>query len=204
MLDLNKSVIDPNPDHDYRGEDDVQKIISMLEEMVIKPGYDASIGPGAGDSAWGDIRIPAKHVKGFVEFLRTRQQAQAPCGSDCKGECSGEVTGIPHCPHTPAPERYTGVCAVQENCIDYSDFIESIEDELSEDDDPVCPIKCAKRVNPQQEALADSARTTTLAAIKPFEDYARTLNEIESCVIRGKLLDIVESLKGNLKQEVKK
>ena len=56
-------------------------------------------------------------------------------------------------PHTPAPERkerYTGVCAVQDNCKDYADFIESIEDELSEDDDPVCPIKCAKRVNPQQ------------------------------------------------------
>jgi hypothetical protein len=50
-------------------------------------------------------------------------------------------------------DRYTGVCAVQENCTDYADFIESIMDELGEDDDPVCPIKCAKRVNPQQDAI---------------------------------------------------
>jgi len=55
---------------------------------------------------------------------------------------------------TATQERYIGVCAVQDKCMDYSDFIESIEDELSEDDDPVCSIKCAKRVNPQQEALA--------------------------------------------------
>ncbi|MDD2246412.1 MAG: hypothetical protein PHC39_04955 [Proteiniphilum sp.] len=45
-------------------------------------------------------------------------------------------------------ERYTGRCAIQDKCNDYSDFIESIEDELNEDDeDPVCPIKCAQRVN---------------------------------------------------------
>jgi hypothetical protein len=65
-------VIDPNEDHDYHGEKDIQKIISMLEEMVIKPDYDANIGVGPGDYAFGDIRIPAKQVKGFVNFLRNR------------------------------------------------------------------------------------------------------------------------------------
>jgi len=61
------------------------------------------------------------------------------------------------------PERYTGVCAIQENCNDYSDFIESIMDDLKEDDDPVCPIKCAKRVNPQQEVLSEIIGAATLA-----------------------------------------
>jgi len=47
-------------------------------------------------------------------------------------------------------EHYTGVCAMQDKCNDYSDFLESIEDELSSDDeDPVCPIKCKLRMNPQ-------------------------------------------------------
>lgn len=49
-------------------------------------------------------------------------------------------------------ERYTGICAVQDKCMDYADFIESIMDEIdNEDDDIPCPIKCAKRVNPNSE-----------------------------------------------------
>lgn len=57
----------------------------------------------------------------------------------------------------PAPahnEHYTGVCAMQDKCNDYLDFLESIEDELSSDDeDPVCPIKCKLRMNPQSLRL---------------------------------------------------
>jgi len=50
----------------------------------------------------------------------------------------------------PSPEHYNGVCAIQDKCNDYSDFIESIEDELNPDDeDPVCPIKCKLRMNPE-------------------------------------------------------
>jgi len=80
-------------------------------------------------------------------------------------------------PHSQAPERkerYTGVCAVQDNCMDYSDFIESIEDELSEDDDPVCPIKCAKRVNPQQDALAEAYEKGMHESSSPKHDAAIT------------------------------
>jgi hypothetical protein len=70
--------IDPNTDHNYHGKDDISKIISMLEEMVIKTGWDASIGPGSGDGSFGDIRIPAKLVPEFVEFLRSSQNPPAP------------------------------------------------------------------------------------------------------------------------------
>jgi len=47
-------------------------------------------------------------------------------------------------------EKYTGACAVQDNCTDYADFVESILDEIDNDDDIPCPIKCAKRMNPNQ------------------------------------------------------
>lgn len=54
-------------------------------------------------------------------------------------------------PAPPADERYTGACAMQMDykCSDYADFIESVCDKLDPDDeDPVCPIKCDHRVNP--------------------------------------------------------
>jgi hypothetical protein len=45
-------------------------------------------------------------------------------------------------------EKYTGVCAIQDKCSDYSDFVESIMEEVDNDDDIPCPIKCDHRVNP--------------------------------------------------------
>ena len=55
----------------------------------------------------------------------------------------------PHPPKDTDNEHYNGVCAFQDKCNDYSDFLESIEDKLNPDDeDPVCPIKCDFRSNP--------------------------------------------------------
>jgi len=57
--------------YDYRDERDLSKIIWMLENIVIKKGWDANIGVGPGDYAFGDIRIPAKCVPGFANMLRS-------------------------------------------------------------------------------------------------------------------------------------
>jgi hypothetical protein len=99
-------------------------------------------------------------------------------------------------PHTSAPakERYTGTCAIQDNCTDYADFIESMEDELSEDDDPVCPIKCAKRVNPQQESLDEAARAATLADRKAIRDYITEKTEGCECPFDDEMNDTPCSL----------
>lgn len=49
-----------------------------------------------------------------------------------------------------SPKHYTGACAIQDKCMDYADFVESIMDEIdNEDDDVPCPIKCEKRVDPR-------------------------------------------------------
>jgi hypothetical protein len=56
--------------YEYRNKDDLPKIISMLENIVIKNNWDANVGVGPGDYAFGDIRIPAKHVPEFVEMLK--------------------------------------------------------------------------------------------------------------------------------------
>ena len=80
----------------------------------------------------------------------------------------------------PAPERYTGTCAMQEKCNDYADFCESIMEELTEneDEDPPCPIKCAKRVNPQQESI-DAIRTEAAKAAR--EQVLKEIPDVLFC-----------------------
>jgi len=75
--------------------------------------------------------------------------------------------------YTPTTgEKYTGVCAVQDNCTDYSDFIESVMDELKEgDEDPVCPIKCEKRVDPQQEMRDVTSHTAVLVVTERLNNF---------------------------------
>lgn len=84
-------------------------------------------------------------------------------------------------PHIQTPERYTGTCAMQEKCIDYADFCESIMDEITEneDEDPPCPIKCAKRVNPNQADCAEAARAATLAMLDAIFDDLEFLSSSE-------------------------
>lgn len=85
-------------------------------------------------------------------------------------------------PAPQQPERYTGVCAVQDKCMEYSDFIESIEEELTEDDmDPPCPIKCDKRVNPHPPAPADAVLGAYIADILEAVKIMRS----ESATVKG-------------------
>jgi hypothetical protein len=72
---------------DYCDERDIPKIISFLERTSIRNGWDAHIGDGAGDC---DIRIPAKHVQGFIEMLRSRPtpSPQKTCMCDKYTNCT--------------------------------------------------------------------------------------------------------------------
>lgn len=87
-------------------------------------------------------------------------------------------------------------------------FTESIENELDPDDeDPVCPIKCDLRQNPQQEHDA-AIRNEVLDEIVEFtrgnsetiEAYDSTL---EDAVFLGDLLAKIESLRGTKERDQK-
>lgn len=41
--------------HEYCNRNDIPKIITMLEDNVLKNGWDANIGVGPGDYAFGGI-----------------------------------------------------------------------------------------------------------------------------------------------------
>ncbi len=70
-----------------------------------------------------------------------------------------------------SPEHYTGACAIQDKCMDYADFIESIMDEIdNEDDDVPCPIKCEKRVNPHGDNNAQARIDAVVAMLQRWKD----------------------------------
>ena len=71
-------------------------------------------------------------------------------------------------------ERYTGSCIFQDECTDYSDFLESIEDEPDPDgEDPVCPIKCDSRKSPSAAHDAEVAARITAQLTAQHEQELR-------------------------------
>lgn len=72
-------------------------------------------------------------------------------------------------------EHYTGACAIQDKCMDYADFVESIMDEIdNEDDDIPCPIKCEKRANPHCDT---DAQARIDAVVKELEEREADLTK---------------------------
>lgn len=49
----------------------IDNIIHMLETEVLINGWDANVGVGPGDYAFGDVRIPSDRVSEFIEMLRS-------------------------------------------------------------------------------------------------------------------------------------